>query len=91
VSYDFAAASLNVDELGSLFFSITSLNVPEEKVRTFEYPEGDGRYWDANSVSFGVGFARSLTDRFSIGFQAKYIQESIWNSTASGVVLDIGT
>ena len=91
INYDFAAASLNIESLGSLFISITSLRVPEEKVRTFEFPEGNGQVWDAGSVSFGIGFARSLTDRFSIGFHAKYIQESIWSSSASGFALDVGT
>jgi len=91
VSYDFAAASLNVESLGTLFLSVTSLRVPEEKVRTFEFPDGNGQFWDAASVSFGFGFARSLTDRFSIGFQAKYIQESIWSSSARGFALDVGT
>lgn len=91
IDYDFAAAALNLESFGSLFISVTSLRVPEEKVRTFEYPEGNGQFWDASSISFGVGFAKSLTDRFSIGFQAKFIQESIWSSTASGFALDIGT
>jgi len=91
VSYDFAAASLHVESLGTLFLSVTSLRVPEEKVRTFEFPDGNGQFWDAASVSFGFGFARSLTDRFSIGFQAKYIQESIWSSSARGFALDVGT
>jgi opacity protein-like surface antigen len=91
INYDFAAASINIESFGSLFLSITSLRVPEEKVRTFEYPEGNGEYWDAGSVSFGFGYARSLTDRFSIGFQAKYIKESVWNSSASGFALDVGT
>lgn len=91
ISYEFAAASINLEGLGTLFTSVTALNVPEDKVRTFEYPEGNGQFWDAGSVSFGFGFARNLTDRFSIGFQAKYIQESIWNSSASGFALDVGT
>jgi len=91
ISYDFAAASLNVPEIGTLFLAVTSLRVPEEKVRTFEFPEGNGQFWDAGSVSFGVGFARSLTDRFSIGFHAKYIQESIWSTSARGFALDVGT
>ncbi len=91
INYDFAAASINIESFGSLFLSVTSLRVPEDKVRTFEYPEGNGQYWDASSVSFGFGYARSLTDRFSIGFHAKYIQESVWNSTASGFALDVGT
>jgi opacity protein-like surface antigen len=91
ISYDFAAASINIESLGTMFFTITSLRVPEEKVRTFEYPEGDGQYWDASSVAFGIGYARSLTDRFSIGFHAKYIKESVWSSSASGFALDVGT
>lgn len=91
INYDFAAASMNIESLGSLFISVTSLRVPEDKVRTFDYPEGNGQFWDAGSVAFGIGYAKSLTDRFSIGFQAKYIQESIWSSSASGFALDIGT
>ncbi|MEJ2613790.1 MAG: PorV/PorQ family protein [Ignavibacteriaceae bacterium] len=91
INYDFAAASLNIESFGSLFFSVTSMRVPEEKVRTFEYPEGNGQVWDASSVAFAVGFAKSLTDRFSIGFNAKYIQESIWSSSATGFALDVGT
>lgn len=91
ISYEFAAASMNLGELGTIFTTVTALNVPEDKVRTFEYPEGNGQFWDAGSVSFGFGFARNLTDRFSIGFQAKYIQESIWNSSANGFALDVGT
>lgn len=91
ISYDYAAGAMHLGELGTMFFSLTSLGVPEEKVRTVAYPEGDGRYWDASMLSLGVGFARKLTDKFSIGFHFKYIHESIWNTQSSGVALDIGT
>lgn len=91
VDYDYAAGSINIDGIGTLFATFSSLRVPTDVVRTFDYPEGDGRSWDANSLVIGVGYAKSLTDRFSIGFQFKLIQESIWNSSASGVALDVGT
>lgn len=91
VNYDYAAGSINVDGLGTLFATFSSLRVPKDEVRTIDYPEGDGRTWDANSLVIGVGYARSLTDRFSIGFHFKYVQESIWNSSASGIALDVGT
>jgi opacity protein-like surface antigen len=38
-----------------------------------------------------VGFAKNLTDRFAIGFNAKYIREKVWNSSATGFALDVGT
>jgi hypothetical protein len=91
ISYDFAAASFNVPEFGTLFISLTSLSVPEDKVRTNDYPEGDGQVWDAKSLAIGVGYSRKLTDKFSIGFQAKYIREGIWNSSANGFAIDFGT
>lgn len=91
ISYDFAAASLNLSGVGTIFFSLTHLGVPEDKVRTIDFPDGDGRYWDAKSLAIGIGYARQLTDRFSIGFHAKYIREAIWNTSANGFAIDIGT
>ncbi|MCB0730952.1 MAG: PorV/PorQ family protein [Ignavibacteriae bacterium] len=91
VDYDYAAGSINVDGLGTIFATFSSLRVPEDDVRTIDSPLGDGRTWDANSLVIGVGYARSLTDRFSIGFHLKYVQESIWNVSASGIALDVGT
>ncbi|MBN1302379.1 MAG: PorV/PorQ family protein [Melioribacteraceae bacterium] len=91
INYDYAAGAINVPGLGTMFMTFTSMSTPKEKVRSFDFPDGDGRTWDASSLSLGIGFARSLTDRFSIGFHAKFIRESIWNSSASGFALDVGT
>jgi len=91
INYDFAALSINLPEFGTLFFSLTSLSVPEDKVRTFDFPEGDGRVWDASSLAFGAGFAKKLTENFAIGFHAKFIREAIWNTSASGFAIDVGT
>jgi opacity protein-like surface antigen len=91
ISYDFAAAALNMGEFGVLSASFTSMRVPEDDVRTFEAPEGDGRTWDASSLAITVGYSKKLTDRFSFGAQVKFIRESIWNSSATGFALDIGT
>lgn len=91
ISYDYAAASLNIQDLGVVFLTLTSFSVPEDKVRTFEFPDGDGRVWDASSIAIGLGFAKKLTEDFSIGFQFKYLREAIWNSSANGFAIDVGT
>ncbi len=90
MTYDFAAGAINLQGFGTIFTSLTSFNVPDEKVRTFQNPEGDGRYWDAGALAIAVGYARQLTDRFSFGINAKYIHESIWNTSSSGFAMDIG-
>lgn len=91
MSYDFAALALNLGDVGSIALSLTSFSVPEEKVRTFDNPEGDGRYWDASSLALGLSYARNLTDNFSIGFNFKYIREQVWDMNASSISLDAGT
>jgi len=91
INYDFAAGVMPIGELGTFGLSVTSLSVPEEIVRTVEYPDGDGRRWDASSIAFGVSYALNLTDRFSIGFNAKYVREAIWSESASGFAIDVGT
>ncbi len=91
VSFDFAGAILDLGPAGTLGFSVTSLSIPDDIVRTVDFPEGDGRRWDAGSLALGVAYAKNLTDRFSIGFHAKYVRESIWSESASAFALDIGT
>ncbi len=91
INYDFAAGILPIGELGTFGLSVISLRVPDDVVRTVDYPEGDGRRWDASSIAFQLSYARNLTERFSIGFNAKYIRESIWDESASGFAIDVGT
>lgn len=91
MNYDYAASALTLEGVGTLGLSLTSFSVPEDLVRTDINPDGDGRRWSAGSFALGVSFARSLTDRFSIGFTAKYISEYIWNMSSNGVAFDIGT
>jgi hypothetical protein len=68
-----------------------SLRVPEDLVRTVDFPEGDGRRWDASSFAIGISYARNLTDRFSIGVNAKFIREDVWSESATGFAIDLGT
>jgi len=91
ISYDFVGGILPVGDIGTVGFSIISLSVPEDIVRTVESPEGDGRRWSASSLAISLSYARNLTDRFSIGFNAKYVREDIWSESASGFAIDIGT
>ncbi len=88
---DYAALVLPLGELGTLGFSFTDLTMPDMKVTTVEMPEGTGEYFSAGDIALGISFARNLTDRFSIGFTGKYIQETIWHMSASALAFDAGT
>jgi hypothetical protein len=91
IQYDFLAGILPIGDIGTFGFTVTSFRVPEDLVRTVDFPEGDGRRWDASSLALGLVYARNLTDRFSIGFHVKYVHESIWTEQSNGIALDVGT
>jgi hypothetical protein len=91
IDYDFAGGVMTIGDLGTFGLSVISLRVPEELVRTVDFPEGDGRKWDANSLAFGLSYSRNLTDRFSVGVTGKYIHEGIWSENANGFAVDVGT
>ena len=78
---------------GNLGLSFTALTMDEMMVRTVKDPEPSdyGQKFNAGNIAMGVAFAKKLTDRFSFGIKTKFIQESIWQMSAQGLAVDIGT
>ena len=90
-NFDYVGIILPLGRFGTLGTSVTSLSMGEMKVRTVFYPEGTGEKYGAGDVAIGLSYARNLTDRFSIGFNAKYIRQHIWHMSSSAFAIDIGT
>jgi len=78
---------------GNLGLSFTALTMDEMMVRTVKDPEPSdyAQKFNAGNIAMGVAFAKKLTDRFSFGIKTKFIQESIWQMSAQGLAVDIGT
>jgi hypothetical protein len=91
MSFEYAGVVLPLGNAGTLGASVTSLSMDEMMVQTVDMPEGTGEYFSAGDIAMSLSYAFNLTDRFSIGFTGKYIQQHIWKETAWGVALDIGT
>jgi len=89
--FNFVGLVLPLAEFGTLGFSFTSLSMDDMLVRTVEQPEGTGEYFSAGNIAIGLSYARSLTERFSIGITAKYISEEIWHMQSQGWAIDAGT
>lgn len=91
VNFNYAAFALPLGNMGTLGANATFLTMDEMERTTVFEPDGTGEMFDAGSYAFGLSYARNLTDRFSIGFNVKYINEKIYHSSASGAAFDIGT
>ncbi len=88
---NYAAFSTAVKNVGTIGVNAAFLTMDEIERTTISQPDGTGEMVDAGSYAFGLCAARNLTDRFSIGFNFKYIQENVYHSSAKGVALDVGT
>jgi len=79
--FRFGAVGLDIDYFSSGDMEMTTL---------YEQ-DGTGRYFSANDLQVGVAYARSMTDRFSVGVKIKYIREELANVSASAFAFDIGS
>jgi len=90
LNYDFGAIAIPIRGFGTVGAYVGFLGMPDIERTTIQFPNGTGEKVSANSYVVGLSYARALTDRFSIGGSAKYIQEIIWHSTAQGFAFDVG-
>ncbi|NQV15152.1 PorV/PorQ family protein [bacterium] len=91
IDFSNVSVAFPLGNIGTVGMAITSLSVPEMKVRTVSQPEGTGEKFDATDFCATLGWGRSFTDRFSFGANIKYIEERIWHMKASSVAVDLGT
>ncbi|MCG3154048.1 MAG: hypothetical protein DKINENOH_00640 [bacterium] len=88
--FNWAGFVLQVGEGNALGLSVTLLDYGEEEVVDEYNQTGTGARWSANDLAVAASYARRFTDRFAIGGNAKYIQQKIWNETASSFAFDVG-
>ena len=81
---------IKLDNSNAVGLSITQLDYGQEEVTNVYHPEGTGEMWTAKDLVLALSYSRLLTDRFSIGGSAKYIQQKLWNESASAFAIDVG-
>lgn len=91
INLNYFGAVIPMGEFGNFGVNVTALNYGEMEITTELQPEGIGTTFSAGSYAFGISYARFITEDFVIGATVKYIREDIYNSSASGLALDIGT
>ena len=91
INYDYAGVAINAESFGNLYASVTSLNSGEMDVRTVDQPLGTGERYTVSDIAIGIGYGKQISDRFSVGLQINYIQETIWHTSLNTFGLNIGT
>jgi hypothetical protein len=91
VDFDHVAAGVPLGGWGSVVASVTSLDSGEMDVRTVDQPLGTGERFRVSDIALGLAYARRMTDRFALGGQVTWVQETIWHTSASAMTFALGT
>ncbi len=90
IKYEFVSAVAPFGD-NAVGVSVTSLNYGQMEVTTVQQPDGTGEMFTPTSLALTVGYSRRLSDDFSFGINAKYVNDQIKNSGASAFAIDVGT
>ena len=91
IDYEYVGGLINLGTYGSIGATISYLHMKEMEVTTTHQPEGTGESFNAGCYSATLTYGKRITDKFSLGITSKYVNEFIYNSSASGFAMDIGT
>ena len=91
IRYEYVAAAVPLRHWGTGFATVTSLNSGDIDVRTVSQPLGTGERFTVSDVAIGLGYAYAPSVRFAAGIQVRYLQETVWTSSAGAMTFDIGT
>lgn len=91
IAFNYAAVAFPLGGRSALYGNVTTLRSGDIAVRTVEQPLGTGELYQANDVAVGLGYGYRVSERFSAGAQVSFLQETIWHSSASTMVLNVGT
>lgn len=87
---DFVAGVFSINNNSRIGISVSYLSMGEMKQTTPAQPRGTGLEFTAYDVALGLAYAQRVTDRIMAGAQAKFIRQTISQSSASGLGFDVG-
>ena len=76
---------------GSFAVNARALTMDDMPRTTVFHPTGDGTFFDAGDMAFGLTYARSLTDKFSAGGTLNLVRSGLDEYTSQSNTLDFGT
>jgi hypothetical protein len=91
ISLNYAQLALRVGSVGTVLATVTQLSSGDIDVRSVEQPLGTGERYSVSDLAAGLGYGLMITDRFSCGIVANYIEERIWHSSVSMFGINVGT
>ncbi len=86
----YGAVSFKTGSLGSFGLSLKSLSMDPILKTTVINPDGTGQTFKPQHIVAALNWSKSLTDKISVGLNAKYVSETLDLVKATGFAFDFG-
>jgi hypothetical protein len=90
IDVTYAGMVVSMGETGTFGMTIKALDFGDIPKTTAFAPEGDGQTFSPSFFTATAGFAKAFSDRVNVGVSGKIISESIEETSATGLAMDVG-
>jgi len=91
IQYEYLGYLHHIPKIGTFGVSCGMLHMADMEVTTAYHPTGTGEYFRYNDTFAALTFSMKMTDRFSFGVSAKYVEENLAGLRMGGWMVDLGT
>ncbi len=90
IKVNFAGVATNIANFGTVAASAKIMSIGDMAETTENFPDGTGRVFSPSLSVLSVSYARSLTYNVAFGATVKFVNERIFEVSATGVCFDVG-
>ena len=90
IDINFVGVATRIEDFGTIAASAKIVSIGDMEETTVAQPDGTGRIYSPTLSVLTLSYARILTSNVSMGFNAMFINEKIFEATANGMAFDIG-
>jgi hypothetical protein len=91
IQYEFLGYVHHLEDFGTIGLSLGMLHMPDMEVTTEYHPTGTGEYFRYYDTFAALTLAMKMTEQFSFGISAKYVEEGLAELKMGGWLIDFGT
>ncbi len=90
IGVEYGAVAANFEGFGVVTLSFKTLSIDDIAVTTTQDPDGTGATFSPSMITAGISYSRQLTDQIAVGLTTNFINETLGETSASGVSFNVG-
>jgi len=90
IDVNYVGIATAIEDFGTIGVGAKVVSIGDIEETTEAFPDGTGREFSPSLTVINLTYSRILTNNVSFGFSGMFINESIFDVSASGIALDFG-